>query len=160
LALVMSAEHDEGSKPSAFIKRKLDVNLENDLVQVDPASSLLTRRDARHRLWLEMQTAYNAYLDACKLVEERPSDRVQSISRGRSNHEIGQRAAFEKYIDARLHFAEFVRDEQFVEAIPLHTVIRDDAPNDQHQLRSLSLRLWAASAVLVLTIALGGLYSV
>jgi hypothetical protein len=82
---------------------------------MSPDSELQTpERERGHRCWLAMQSAYEEYRAASEVLEctHHSSDDSDSGSRMRlAILEGGQRAAFERYLEARMEFLEFRFDE-------------------------------------------------
>jgi hypothetical protein len=79
----------------------------------------MDRRDTQHELWLSMQSAYHKYRYASDLLKAAASRMPISISSAEENPRmttltVEQRAAFESYIEARLQYSEFERDQDTV----------------------------------------------
>jgi hypothetical protein len=79
----------------------------------------MDRRDTQHELWLSMQSAYDKYRYASDLLTAAASRMPIPISSADENPRmttltVEQRAAFESYIEARLQYSEFERDQDRV----------------------------------------------
>jgi len=79
----------------------------------------MDRRDTQHELWLSMQSAYDKYRYASDLLTAAASSMPVPISSADENPRMTtltaeQRAAFESYIEARLQYSEFERDQDRV----------------------------------------------
>jgi len=80
------------------------------------------RRDREHQLWLEMRLAYDNYRDASETLAAAASRAPISISfperaRGIETLAAKERIEFERYIEKRMQYAEFVRDRSNSTAI-------------------------------------------
>jgi hypothetical protein len=76
----------------------------------------MDRRDTQHELWLSMQSAYDKYRSASDLLTAAASRMPIPISSAEESPRmttltVEQRAAFESYIEARLQYSEFERDQ-------------------------------------------------
>jgi hypothetical protein len=76
----------------------------------------MDRRDTQHELWLSMQSAYDKYRYASDLLTAAASRMPIPISSAEESPRmttltVEQRAAFESYIEARLQYSEFERDQ-------------------------------------------------
>jgi len=83
---------------------------------------LVERRDREHQLWLAMRSAYDNYRDASETLDAAASRAPISISspeRVRGIEALGakQRIQFERYIEKRMQYSEFVRDRSNLTAI-------------------------------------------
>lgn len=85
---------------------------------------LVDHRDSEHECWLAMRSAYDNYKDASETLNAVASRASISIScwdriRGIESLAAKQRVEFEKYIEQRLQYAEFVRDRNSLGAMHL-----------------------------------------
>ena len=125
------------------------------------ALSTADHHEDRHRLWQEMQEAYNAYLSTSEALTELVSECQASC---KTEKDVGitaleQRAAFENYIDARLRYAEFGRDEESILTIGLRAAECDRPTDRRDRAKPLDRLLMATANVLLLAmIALTSMY--
>lgn len=143
------------------------MNLQNECEVVDSCSSTLSgHRNARHQLWREMQDAYDAYRGASDalqaLIPQSPFDIPREDQSVRSvTLETEQRAAFEKYIDARLCYSEFERDERFAQTPELDAVVGEQSQDPRIRSRSIErMLLTTANVMLLAVITLGSVYCI
>ena len=143
------------------------MNSQNESEDVDScSSSLWRRRKAKHQLWREMQDAYNAYRSTCEalqaLIPQSPFDIPREDQSVRSvTLETEQRVAFEKYIDARLCYSEFERDERFAQTPAIDAVVGEQSLDTRSQSRSIErMLLTTANVMLLAVITLGSVYCV
>lgn len=138
------------------IREREDVNFSS--------SSSLGNRNANNQLWREMRDAYNVYQNTSEALEALPQSLLDAPRAdqhsGIATLETEQRIAFENYIDARLRYSEFARDERFSKTPGL------DAPTGKHSTKCDQPRfvektiLSAANVLLLAVIALGSVYCV
>jgi hypothetical protein len=96
-----------------------------DRLQPD-SRPLIDRRDREHQLWLTMRSAYKRYTDASEALTGIASRAPIAISArgGIDTLANRQRTAFEKYIEARMQYAEFVHDRS---ELAMYSSIQDTA---------------------------------
>jgi hypothetical protein len=121
----------------------------------------MDRRDTQHELWLSMRAAYNKYRYASDLLKAAASRMPIPISSAdetprMSMLAVEQRAAFESYIEARLQYSEFERDQDRVKTADSTTAQRDrqDAGARGKRIRFRGPLVAVASIALVSVIAL------
>lgn len=113
-----------------------------------------------------MQDAYNAYRSASEalqgLIPQLPLDNSREEQSARPvTLETEQRAAFEKYIDARLCYSEFERDQRFAQTPAPDAVAGEQSQDTRGQSRSIErMLLMTANVMLLAVIALGSVYVV
>jgi hypothetical protein len=95
---------------------------------------IVDRRDREHELWLAMRSAYDDYQEASEALDAVASRGPISISCRDRVHGIEslaakQRIVFEKYIEKRLEYSEFVRNRSDLDVLHL------GAPNQRQDLR-------------------------
>jgi hypothetical protein len=78
------------------------------------------QRGAGHALWLAMQSAYGEYRDASAALDPLDSQPSQGVSSPEDLRRLvealrGQRVAFERYVESRMQFSEFLRDRRELE---------------------------------------------
>src|SRR5579872_470454 len=83
---------------------------------------LVDRRDREHQLWLAMRSAYDDYRDASETLDVAASRGPISIScparlRGIEALAAKQRVEFERYIEKRMQYSEFVGDRSSLTAM-------------------------------------------
>jgi hypothetical protein len=83
---------------------------------------LADRRDREHQLWLAMRSAYDDYRDASETLDVAASRVPISISsparlRGIEALAAKQRVEFERYIEKRMQYSEFVGDRSSLTAM-------------------------------------------
>jgi hypothetical protein len=83
---------------------------------------LAERRDREHQLWLAMRSAYDNYRDASETLDAAASRAPISISSpervwGIETLAAKQRIEFERYIEKRMQYSEFVRDRSNLTAM-------------------------------------------
>src|SRR5580704_12293322 len=121
----------------------------------------MDRRDTQHALWLSMQSAYDKYRYASDQLKAAASRMPIPISSAdetprMSMLAVEQRAAFESYIEARLQYSEFERDQDRVKTADSTTAQRDrqDAGARGKRIRFRGPLVAVASIALVSVIAL------
>ena len=141
------------------------MNLQNESEVVDSCSSSLSgHRNAGHQLWREMKDAYSAYRSASEalqaLIPQSPFDISRDDqSAGSVTLETEQRAAFEKYIEARLCYSEFERDERLAQTPGLDAVVGEQSQDTRRPSRSIErMLLTTANVMLLAVITLGSVY--
>jgi hypothetical protein len=102
------------------------------------ARPIVDRRDREHELWLAMRSAYDDYQEASEALDAVASRGPISISCRDRVHGIEslaakQRIVFEKYIEKRLEYSEFVRDRSDLDVPQL------SGPNQRQDLRGSGL---------------------
>jgi len=105
------------------------------------------RRDREHQLWLAMRLAYDNYRDASETLAAAASRSPISISSperalGIETLAAKERIEFERYIEKRIQYSEFVRDRSNSSAIHFSvdsTASDSTAPKQRHDESALSL---------------------
>jgi hypothetical protein len=103
------------------------------------------RGDREHRLWLEMRSAYDNYREASEFLDavalQGPID-ISSRDRtwGIESLAAKQRIEFERYIDKRLQYSEFVRDRSNLAS--LHVNFQRTAGDSTASNQRRGRRLW------------------
>jgi len=127
--------------------------------------SLVASRDTRHQLWREMQAAYHAYVSASDELDVSCDPRLAASFATDQDSEIAilsaaQRTAFEKYIDARLQYSEFERDQVSV-AIGERAAVFGNHQLEQRRGGSspfVRMHPLATSLILIAAIVCGSMY--
>jgi hypothetical protein len=145
-------------------KPTLNTNDENHVYNAN-SGFLLDGSETGHQLWREMQTFYQAYVLSSEALAAStcdpqfcasfPADQGSRIAI-LSNE---QRTAFENYVDARLRYSEFHRDQDGVRSGVLETLFHERdlerRPGTSLLARMLSL---ATNLVLIATVVSGSIY--
>jgi hypothetical protein len=125
---------------------------------------LVDRRDSEHELWLAMRSAYDSYKEASETLDAVASRGPIPISgrdgiRGIESLAAKQRIEFEKYIEKRIEYSEFVRDRSNSGAmhISIQRTADSTAPNQRQDGRALWLgrmpsRIAVGAALLCITL--------
>jgi hypothetical protein len=135
---------------------KLTLNSHNEKHDRDAESSFLAAaRETRRQLWREMQVAYQVYQSASDALDASACDQDSRIT----TLSAEQRAAFEKYIDARLQYSEFLRDQDSVALGEHDELFRDQELQKRRGFNSLVKMLpLATSLILIAAIASASMY--
>ena len=101
----------------------------------------MDRRDTQHELWLSMQSAYDKYRYTSDLLKAAASRMPIPIWSADENLRmttltVEQRAAFESYIEARLQYSEFERNQDRVKTAGSTTAQRDHQGDGAHGMRN------------------------
>ena len=101
----------------------------------------MDRRDTQHALWLSMQSAYDKYRYASDQLKAAASRMPIPISSSDENPRmttltVEQRAAFESYIEARLQYSEFERDQDRVKTAGSTTAQWDHQDDGARRMRN------------------------
>ena len=124
------------------------------------SSSQREQRRARRQLWRDMQDAYRVYVTTSESLRGLDS-RLRCISDSDGTPtaeglEVEHRTAFENYIEARLRYSEFERDEDFVFGSGLQSAVREKPICRRDEHRSLERQLLIAANIVLLAITIGG----
>jgi hypothetical protein len=128
---------------------------------------LVDRRDREHELWLAMWSAYDNYKEASETLEAVASRGPIAIScqdriRGIEGLTAKQRSEFDRYIEKRIEYSEFVRDRSNLGAMHFsaqRTAEHSTAPNQRQDERGLWLggmtsRIAVGAALLCITVVI------
>jgi len=128
---------------------------------------LVDPSDREHKLWLAMRLAYDNYREASEALDAVSSRGPIAIScrdriHGIESLAVRQRIEFEKYIEKRMEYSEFVRDQSNFGAV--HSIVQtaaqtSTASNQRKDRRGLSLggitpRIAVAAALLCMTVVI------
>src|SRR3984957_6720938 len=111
---------------------------------------LVDRRDREHELWVAMRSAYDNYKEASETLEAVASRGPIAIScrdriRGIESLTAKQRIEFERYIEKRIEYSEFVRDRSNLGATHFNAQRTADDSTAPSQ-RQDGCRLWLGGA--------------
>lgn len=126
---------------------------------------LVNRSDREHGLWLAMRSAYDKYRDASEILDAVASQGPLATSsrdriRGIETLAAKQRIEFERYIEKRLQYSEFVNDRSNLAAMQfgIQKAAHDSTVPDKRQngaglwLGSMASRIAAGTALLCITV--------
>src|SRR5579863_10426421 len=129
------------------------------------SAPLADRRDHEHQLWLAMRSAYDNYRDASETLDAAASRAPISISsqervRGIETLAAKQRTEFERYIEKRMQYSEFVCDRSNLTSMhsSVQRAANDSTAPKQRQdepawcLGRMTCRIAVSAALLCITV--------